>query len=273
LRMDHIDYLKILARGLSNFEWNRGTLTLLKKGYRRLQEEIADLTDLFLPNSEPEMERVFKDFPNAKGKHSIVVPNAVDSDLFGKEEKELPEQVAPFKDCILCVARIEGRKNQLNLVRAVNRLPYQLVLIGKPAPNHASYFEKLKKECGPNIHYVGHVSHENLPDYYRAARVHALPSWMETPGLSSLEAGASGCNIVITEKGDTRCYFGDKAFYCEPDSVQSIMGAIEKAWNHGKNGRLREHILKHFTWQNVAEETKRGYDLALSFWSKSDKFH
>lgn len=263
LKIEHVEYLKILARALRNFEWNDGTRTMLKKGYRRLQGEIVDLTDLFLPNSQPEMQRVFSDFPKANGKSYIVVPNAVDPELFGKRPP-LSGKILKFKDCVLCVARIEGRKNQLNLVRAANRTRYPLVLVGNPAPNHRSYFRRIVKESSSNVHILGPVSHEELPYYYAAARVHALPSWMETPGLSSLEAGAIGCNLVVTEKGDTRDYFGDDAFYCEPDSVESIRIEIERAWQHEGKGRLKNHILQNYTWKNVAERTNKGYELALS---------
>ncbi len=56
-----------------------------------------------------------------------------------------------------------------------------------------------------------------------------MPSWFETTGLSSLEAAAMGCNIVITRKGDAYEYFGDYAYYCDPESPDSIFKAIEKA--------------------------------------------
>jgi len=262
LKGDQIEYFKILARGIKNFEWSVGTLTLLRKGYRRLQAQIVDLTDLFLPNSEGEKRRVLSDFPKAEKKKFMVIPNAVDAELFGKKYTSIPQDISRFKDCILCVARIEGRKNQLNLVRATKEMRYKLVLVGQPAPNHRAYFRKIEKESGLNVHLVGHVSHERLPYYYSVARVHAMPSWMETPGLSSLEAGAMGCNIVVTEKGDTREYFGENAFYCEPGSVDSIKEAVEKAWNHRNEGALREHILSHFTWEKMAEKTRMGYDIA-----------
>jgi len=261
LKGDQIEYLKVLARGIKNFEWNVGTSTLLRKGYRRLQAEVVCLTDLFLPNSEGERLRILSDFPKAKNKKFIIVPNAVDTQLFGKTFKNIPKEVSQFKGCILCVARIEGRKNQLNLVRAVNQMPYMLVLVGNPAPNHLAYYRKIKRESGSNVRLVGYVSHERLPYYYSVARVHAMPSWMETPGLSSLEAGVMGCNIVVTEKGDTKEYFGEHAFYCEPDSVDSIKEALEKAWNNRNNDKLREHILSHFTWEKVAERTRVGYEI------------
>lgn len=252
------EYLKIAARALRNFEFHKGTLLVLSKGYYSLKKSIVDMVDIFLPNSESEMRRVIADH-DLKDPKYVVVPNAVDAKVFDFDNVVISPEVNKYNDCILCVARIEGRKGQLNLVRAIKDLHWPLVLIGKSAPNHIRYFERIKKEAGPNLHIIGEVDHNLLPQYYKAAKVHALVSWMETPGLSSLEAAAMGCNIVITEKGDTRDYFGDYAFYCEPDSVESIRDAIIKAYESPVTPALRKHILQNFTWEKAAEKTLEGY--------------
>lgn len=264
LNPERVEYLKILARTLKNFETNKGTWLILKHGYRDLQSNILDMTDVLLPNSESERKRIIKDFPEFSGKKYTIVPNAVDTRLFDSYSGNTSNETEKFKGCILCVARIEARKNQLNLVRAVNDLPLSLVLIGKPAPNHLSYYEQIKKEAGSNIHMIGEIEHSLLPKFYKVAKVHALVSWMETTGLSSLEAGIMGCNLVITDKGDTRDYFKDFAFYCEPDSVESIRKAVIKAYESSVNIKLQQHILQNFTWEKAAEATLKGYEMALS---------
>ena len=86
---------------------------------------------------------------------------------------------------------------------------------------------------------------------------------METPGLSSLEAAAMGCNIVVTKKGDTYDYFEDYAFYCEPDDVDSITRAIDRAYNSTFNPKLKEKILTDYIWEKTAQETLKGYELIL----------
>ena len=264
LNPGQIEYLKILARAGSNFELNKGTALLLLKGYRSLQNKTIDMADVLLPNSESEMRRASSDLDRIRHKRYVVVPNAVDEQLFDPVDIESSEAAGKYLGCVLCVARIEGLKGQLNLVRAMKGLPWPLVLIGKPAPNHRSYFEQIKKEAGPNVHIVGEVDHDLLPQYYKAAKVHALVSWMETTGLSSLEAAAMGCNLVITDKGDTRDYFGDYAYYCEPDSVESIRAAIIRAYESPVNPVLREHVLKNFTWEKTAGKTLEGYKMALN---------
>jgi glycosyltransferase involved in cell wall biosynthesis len=254
-----LEYSKTIARAVVNGEMHRGVAWYLSAGHRAAQREIIRSTDLFLPNSEHEMQRVIADFPVAAGKPYRVIPNAVDEMLFGNPSSGNEGN----RDGILCVARIEGLKNQLNLVEAVRGLPWKLLLIGTPAPNHIRYFTKIKKSAGTNVHLVGEVAHDQLPAYYAAAKVHVLASWMETTGLSSLEAGAMGCRLVITDKGDTREYFGDHAFYCDPSSVQSIRDAIVTAYHAPVEPELRDRILKNFIWRRAAEKTLEGYRMIL----------
>lgn len=258
-----LEYLKTIARAVKNKEIHKGILQYLALGHARAQREIVSLVDVFLPNSGAEMKRVMEDFPGAGKKPFVVVPNAVDTALFDPDRVVVSDRVEPWQGCILCVARIEGRKSQLNLVRAMKGLPYQLVLIGKPAPNHLAYFDQIKEEAGDNVHILGQVDHDLLPQFYKAARVHALVSWMETPGLSSIEAGVMDCNLVVTDKGDPRDYFGDLAFYCEPGDVDSIRTALLNAFEAPLNASLRPHILANFTWERTAEKTLEGYRRAL----------
>lgn len=259
-----LEYLKVAARAIVNKELNRGTWCILANGYLSLQNKIVGLSDVFLPNSQSEMERVWKDFPLSRDKVYRVVPNAVDTCTFNPDSVLVPQNLKHLEGCILSVARIEGRKCQLDLVRAMRDLPWRLVIIGKPAPNHLEYYEKVRREAGQNVEFVDHVDHEQLAIYYKAARIHCLISWMETPGLSSLEAGAMGCGLVITRNGDTYDYFGDFAEYCEPGNVQSIRQAIVSAMESPVPENLKSHIIQNFTWERAASATIEGYHEVLS---------
>nr|WP_320133688.1 glycosyltransferase family 4 protein [uncultured Holophaga sp.] len=257
------EYLKIAARAVINHEINPGTYQIVTKGYRPLQEKIISLTDILLPNSESELTRVRMDFPAASAIPGIVVPNAVDIDRFDYDRVVVSQSIKPYTGCILSVGRIEGRKCQLQLVRAMRGLDAQLVIIGQPAPNHLKYFEQVKEEAGSNVEFLGQIDHELLPEYYKAAKTHCLVSWMETPGLSSLEAAAMGCNIVITSKGDTQDYFRDQATYCDPNSVQSIREAIQHALSEPTQTDLRNRVRTDYTWEKAAMATLAAYDHVL----------
>jgi glycosyltransferase involved in cell wall biosynthesis len=258
------EYAKVLARGIANGEWHDGTRAILRHGFHNLQNEIIRLSSVLLPNSHSEMQRVIRDFPVASKSKFVVVPNAVDDSTFHSETDAIPEELERFRGAVLCVAGIGHRKNQLRLVRALKGVDFPLVLVGQPSPNALRYYQEIKRECGPNVHFAGQIRHEEVRHYYRVAKVHVLASWMETTGLSSLEAGLAGCNLVITDKGDTREYFGDMAFYCDPGSEASIREAVLKAYTAPVYNALQDRIRSRFNWRKTAEATMDAYLQILS---------
>lgn len=262
LSITQIEYLKVIARAVLNLEFSKGTIIYLIKGHKRLQKEIVKNVDVFLPNSESEMLRVAKDF-NLKDYKHVAVANAVDINKFDYSKIQIDDALEQYKDCVLCVARIEGRKNQLNVIRACKSLPYKFVFIGKPSPNSKKYFEMCKQEATDNCVFLGQIDHEKLPQFYKLAKIHILASWMETPGLSSLEAGVMKTNIVVTKKGDTEDYFQKYAFYCEPDDVDSIRLAVKNAYETPFNEELRQRILDNYKWEDTAVQTLAGYKMII----------
>ncbi|HEY4936673.1 MAG TPA: glycosyltransferase family 4 protein [Puia sp.] len=251
LSSDTIEYLKAISR------WILGkdrimSLAYALKGQKRSILEIINKARLLLPNSFSEYARL-KELYGCRTNYKVV-PNAVDGDLF-----RFDKHVKKDPKLILCIARIEGRKNQINLIRALNNTSYQLLIIGAPAPNQLSYYHECRKLAASNIRFIEHVTQEALVAYYQKAKVHVLPSWFETTGLSSLEAAAMGCNIVITDKGDTKEYFGNHAIYCIPSSPESIYAAVEKACSLPFDEILQLKISTHYTWQKASFCTAEGY--------------
>ncbi|WP_299212991.1 glycosyltransferase [uncultured Aquimarina sp.] len=258
-----IYYIKTFLRHFKEKRLNKGVYYMLFRGYYSLAKKVAHNIDVFLPNSFSEMKRVEKEYKLKNYKH-VVIPNAVDKKLFDSRKVDISKvdkELLKYKDCILSVGRIEGRKSTLNLIKSVGD-KYPLVLIGNETKNNPSFIKEVHEAAGDNVHFLGQVPHDKLPIFYKLAKVHALISWMETPGLSSLESGAMGTNIVITAKGDTRDYFGDYGFYCEPDDVNSITKAIDKAYNAPFNKELQDKILSDYIWEKTALKTLEAYKMA-----------
>lgn len=257
-----IEYCKVIARAILNREVNRGTLFYLLYGHKHLQRKIMHMVDVLLPNSRSEMQRIVRSFGVLDKQHEVVV-NAVDVAVFDYDKTTITPDLEQYRDCILCVARIEGLKNQLNVIRACQELPYKLVFVGKASANFHHYYAQCQSEAAENIHFLGQVPHEQLPQLYKLAKVHVLASWIETTGLSSLEAGVMRTNIVVTKKGDTEDYFQNFAYYCEPDDVASIRTAIVQAYEQPFDEAFREHILNSYTWEDTARQTLEGYKKVL----------
>lgn len=262
LSITQIEYLKVIVRAVLNAEYNKGTFFYLLHGHKRLQKKIIQLVDVFLPNSDSEMLRVASDFKLKHYKY-VSVPNAVDVNKFNFDKVEVNQEYEKYRDCILCVSRIEGRKNQLNIIRAVKDLPYKFLFVGKAGVNSKKYYEKCKMEATDNMFFMGQIAHEELPQLYKLAKVHVLASWMETPGLSSLEAAVMKTNIVVTKKGDTEDYFNKYAFYCEPDDLNSIRMAIVQAFNSPFDEEFLKRIKLKYKWEDTAIATAKGYKMAL----------
>ena len=261
-----IGYIKTLVKHHSEKRMHDGVFKMAFKGYYGLMREITRNTSVFLPNSNSEMNRVAREF---KLKEYVFenVPNAIDKTIFNDSLTLSDDDISKygqFQDCILCAARIEGRKSTLNLVKAVKGAPYKLVLVGNESKNQKEFVNQVHREAGDNVHFLGQVPHKDLAILYKLAKVHALISWMETPGLSSLEAAAMDCNVVITDKGDTREYFEDFAYYCEPDDVSSIRAALDKAYRNPVNPKLKEKVNEDYHWEKTAKVTAKAYLKALA---------
>jgi glycosyltransferase involved in cell wall biosynthesis len=250
------EYIKTTARWITRKDRLRTKSYLLRGQRNSIRKILLDAT-MLLPNSESEYRNLESQY--AIKKEYTVIPNGIDKKLFRPGTTDLKN-----KKVVLCAARIEGVKNQLNLIRALNDTDYTLLLVGAPSPNQRSYYTECRKIASGNIEFHDRVCQEQLISYYNKAKVHALPSWFETCGLSSLEAAAMGCNLTITSKGYTRDYFGEEAFYCEPGKPESIYQSIDAAANTECNKELQEKIFDQYTWERAANLTLEAYKKILS---------
>jgi glycosyltransferase involved in cell wall biosynthesis len=261
---DVIEALKAVGRGVNNREWSRGSLALFLRGFSRMQDEVLALSSSLLPNSRSEWLRVAEDLGlDPADRRVTVVPNGFDADTMpaASEDASPPSHLAKFENCVLCVARIEGRKNQLSLIHAVRDTNLTLVLAGPATANQSRYVKRVKDSAASldNVHVLGAVTPEEKAWLFSLARVHVLPSWMETCGLSSLEAAVAGCRVVVSPNGDTRDYFGEDAVYCDPASPVSIRDAIFRS-NAGEPSAALDHRIRtEYTWKRCAEATYQAY--------------
>lgn len=228
------------------------------------RKRMMEISDFLLPNSLSEAEQLSKFFC-VSPKKIAVVHNAVDShfvdatpDLFLNEYK--------MKDFVLCVGRIEPRKNQLNMVRAFKNTSVNLVFIGKPVSGYEAYFNQCRNEATSNIHFLGEMTHESglLKSAYAACKVFLLASWLETPGLAALEAGLAGAQVVITREGATREYFGEDAGYVSPANLNEIKVVTLDYLSRKRIRGLSDKILQNYTWERTALQTLAVYQSALN---------
>ncbi|MDO5381692.1 MAG: glycosyltransferase [Eubacteriales bacterium] len=267
VNIDNEERIKAFARMIKDKCFNdKAMQKLLLLGYSKMQKYVVDNVDFFLPNSEMEMEMLSKNFGIEKEKY-MVIPNAIDKNIatMGNDSNELDE-FDKYKDAIICVGRIEPRKNQLSLVRALDGLGYKLLLVGEVSDNQKDYFNEIKKIIDKNeyFYYIPRIENEKLYKLFSICRVSVLPSWLDTPGLVSLEAAVMGCNLAISSKGSTKEYFEDYAEYCLPDDLESIKRSVINAYNKEQNDNLKNRILEKYTWEIAAQKTLEAYKIVTN---------
>ena len=265
LNADKMASLKALAKFLLLGERDEGTRYLITHKYSQMQQYILNNAKVFLPNAIGEMEQI-KTHLNfiANDNDIVVVPNAINLSAATRALNLDTNKFDDYKDWLICVGRIDARKNQLKLLEALENSDYKLLLVGKCSPGQKSYFKKVMKKIkgNKNVRYIEHIPNEDLYQLYKVCKVSVLPSWFETPGLVSLEAAVMGCNIVVSDRGTTKDYFDRYAYYCDVMSAKSIRDQIDLAYNSPFDEEFRKKIITEYTWEKAAEATLMGYSKA-----------
>lgn len=231
---------------------------------RSERKEMMQIADMILPNSKTEAEQL-RSFFQVPGEKINIVYNAVDAAFAEADPAEFHNKY-PYRDFILIVGRIEPRKNQLNVIRGLNRISRDVVIIGDYVPHYRDYYDQCRKEAGSHIHFLGRIPHDAslLKSAYAACKTFVLGTWLETPGLAALEAGLAGAGVVITKEGATREYFGGFADYVSPENPAQITEVVSNNLEKEKSGLLRTHIQKNFLWPQAAKANIQAYERVLS---------
>ena len=77
-----------------------------------------------------------------------------------------------------------------------------------------------------NVRALGQLNAEAMRDALGRAAIYALPARYEPFGLSILEAGLSGCALVLGDIASLREVWGDAAIFVAPDDENALQSAI-----------------------------------------------
>ncbi len=228
----------------------------------------ANATALYT-SGRVESDIIRRDYPGS----AEIIETKYGCEVGAKGDAALFEREYGVKDFVLCVGRIESRKNQLMLLKALENEEIAVVLAGGGFSYQPDYLAAVKqfKRKGRTI-ILDRISSEMLAAAYAAARVHALPSWFELPGLVSLEAAAHGCNVVVGDNGTASDYLGDRAFYCNPADEKSIYNAVMGAYYAPRKTGLKE-LACSFSWEAFIDTTWQSYQKILGRNSVSTETH
>jgi phosphatidylinositol alpha-1,6-mannosyltransferase len=211
----------------------------------------------------------------------VVVYPTVDENRFrpGLPGQELRAEIGITEGqrLILSVGRLQRRKGFDSVIRALPLLREQRVdahyaVIGIGADSE--YLQRLAAELGVSdrVHLLGHVSYEDLPRWYAACDVFAMPNRdidgdTEGFGLVFLEAASAGKPAVAGAAGGTGAAVvgGVTGLRVDGEQLPEVTRALarllsqpEEAERMGLNGRKR--VLENFTHRRRVDQLR---ELAL----------
>ena len=219
--------------------------------------------DLLLPNSNAEAEQLMRYF-GVPAARIHTVPNGADERFAGADPEPFVRLVGAA-GFVLCAGRIEPRKNQLGLIRAMRGTGVPVVVLGDAVPGYEAYAAACRRTAGGNVRFVGRLDYHDplLAGAYAACGCLVLAGWYETPGLAALEAGMSGTPLVLPRRGAAREYFGEHAVYVRSGDLPGIRDGVLAALGRGRSPELAEHVRDNFSWKAAARATRDAYRKVL----------
>ena len=176
----------------------------------------------------------------------------------------------------LYVARLEHpAKNHVRLVQAFDAFKrttgsrWQLVLAGSDWHGAEAIHQAVQQSSAHgDIRCLGFVAEEHLPLLYRAAEVCVYPSLYEGFGFPPLQAMASGCPVICSDRGSLGEVVADAALTVNPEDVGDLTAKMSRlAGDPALRRKLSSRGLPRarlFDWQRTAVETLRIYGRAAA---------
>ncbi|MCX6739976.1 MAG: glycosyltransferase family 1 protein [Candidatus Parcubacteria bacterium] len=197
----------------------------------------------------------------------------IKSENYAKIE-ELKQRLKITKPYIFFLSAWRNHKNFEGLIKAFEiikkeaAIDCQLVLGGQEDPYYPDISQTIKKS--PNQEDIitpGFISDEDLPLYYNAAELVAIPSFYEGFGLIGLEAMACGTPVASSNATSLPEIYGDAALYFDPHDPNDMAEKIKQLLidKNLKEDLIRKGTeqLKKYSWQKCAQQTLGIYQQIL----------
>lgn len=203
-----------------------------------------------------------------------VIPHGVQPGYFAPCDKSVAAdgifRKYGVQNFILCVSRLEPRKNQDLLLRAYTDLQlqqqgYALVFIGHRSLAVPAFDELLQQappEIRQSVHWLDKVPDEDLASFYRAAAVFVYPSKAEGFGMPALEAAACRTPVLCSSATALADFGFFGANHVSPADYPVFRDRLAELTTNAQNPEISERIAHHirgnYDWDKTAN---RFYEL------------
>ena len=201
--------------------------------------QAAQRVDSFISNSDYVGRRIAKFY---RRESTTIHPGIFLPEGEVREERE---------DYYFVLSRFVGYKRIDIAIEACNMLGRKLVVAGSGGEEE----ERLRAMAGPTVEFVGHVSDEQLSDYYAGARAFLFPG-IEDFGLTPLEAMAGGAPVLAYGEGGARetVVDGETGLFFREQNAESLAACIEEFESYNFSASACRARAEQFSRENFKKE-------------------
>jgi glycosyltransferase involved in cell wall biosynthesis len=199
-----------------------------------------------------------------------VVPNGTDYSSFsgGLSKKEASYAIKEkfgIENFILCVSRIEPRKNHLLLLEKYLKLELfkkniPLVFVGVRSIDVSQLnkrIHELTEDQKKMFHWHEQVSQEDLTWLYKACRLFVYPSKAEGFGIPPLEAISCGAPVLCSNVSAMKDYYFFQPYTFDPGNEKEFEEKLNDAVHNTPDEKFIKNaareVVNNYSWQRSAE--------------------
>ena len=236
---------------------------LLKKWFRKLDGKIAV--------SKPAVDYVRRYFPG----YYNIVPNGIDLEHFSPDVSPI-DKFCDGKLNLLFVGRLESRKGLNYLLEAYKQIQHEipdsrLIVVGPGTRLRRQYERQVRRGRLNDVTFVGRVSYDELPRYYKTADIFCAPATgRESFGIVLLEAMALGKPVVASniEGYASVVTDGVDGRLVPPRDAKALAQALislmtDESLRQQMGARARAKALE-YNWEHIAQKVLGYYMRVLS---------
>ena len=206
----------------------------------------------------------------------VVVPNAVDVELFEKRADESNLEAIKNKlgkktgdIFLITTSRLTLKNGVADIIDSLQYLPpnVKLLILGKGELEDSLKNKTTKLALDHRIQFLGYIPHNEMPAYLHISDIFIRPSLTEGLGNSFLEAMAAGIPVIATPVGGIPDFLkdGETGLFCEVENPRSIAQKVEKLI---KDRESREYITRRaeamvrerYEWGRITDEMKKIFE-------------
>jgi len=196
-------------------------------------------------------------------RNCVTIPNGVDERFASGDAAAFRNRFGIDRPFVLHCGRFEPRKNQLALIRALEKPEIPIVFIGEPTDRR--YFQLCQAAANPAVRFLDPMPHDSnlLEGAYAACSVFALPSHREILSLAALEAAVAGKPLVLGNTWGAAEHFEGYARFVDPKIPAQILAEVVDAMERGDSPEQIQHYRTNYSWQSVAKRLIAEYEAVL----------